>query len=354
VAEARGRAVVARAAVVVAAADAAAVGAEGRPNPSRERTRFTGGLSMKHSTSRCPRFEAGVLCAFVAITFCSLAVPAAAQSTAPAKPAAAKPAAKSAAVSSVFASAQDAVDALAAIDSGDPIADKESRARFVGWYDQKHSLQMDGDAKAMLIVGNDDWPMPIPIVKGAKGWSFDSRAGEEEILARRIGRNELNAIQVCLAFIDMQRDYAGVDRDGNGYLEYARRWISSPGKHDGLYWPTKEGEPESPGGPRLAEASVQYAGKKEPTPYHGYFYRILTAQGKNAPGGARNYVVEGKLIGGVALIAYPAKYRNSGVETFMCNTDGIVYEKDLGPETAATAVKIQAYDPDKTWEKVQQ
>jgi len=336
---------------------------------------------MQHSTSRWPRLGAGFLAGFVAIGSCTLASAAAAQgaapaqSSAPAKPAVAKPAAKSTAASSVFPSAQDAVDALvaalragdqqklgavlgpghqAAIDSGDPIADKASRERFVAWYDQKHSLQMDGDAKAMLVVGDDDWPMPIPIVKGAKGWSFDSRAGEEELLARRIGRNELDAIQVCLAFIDMQKDYAGVDRDGNGYLEYARRWISSPGKHDGLYWPTKEGEPESPGGPRLAEASVQYAGKTGPTPYHGYYYRILTAQGKSAPGGARNYVVEGKLMGGVALIAYPAKYRNSGVKTFMCNTDGIVYEKDLGPETAAIAVKVSAYDPDKTWEKVQQ
>jgi len=330
---------------------------------------------MKHSTSRWPRFEAGALAAFVAIGSYALAERSTAQSAAPAKPAAAQPAAKSAAAPALFASAQDAVDALvaalragdqkklgavlgpghqAAIDSGDPIADKESRERFVGWYDQKHSLQMDGDARATLIVGNDDWPMPIPIVKNAKGWSFDSVAGERELLARRIGRNELDAIQVCLAFIDMQRDYAAVDRDGNGVLEYARRWISSPGKHDGLYWPTKEGEPESPGGPRLAEASVQYAGKKGPTPYHGYFYRILTAQGKNAPGGARSYIVQGKLIGGVALIAYPAKYRNSGVKTFMCNTDGIVYEKDLGPETAATAVKINTYDPDKTWEKLQQ
>jgi hypothetical protein len=336
---------------------------------------FTGGFSMMHSISHWRVPDAGAVAAIVTIGLCALAAPAAAQNAATAKPPAAKPAAKSTASGPVFASAQDAVDALvaalragdqnkvgavlgpghqAAIDSGDPIADKESRERFVGWYDQKHSLQMDGDDKATLIVGNDDWPMPIPIVKSTKGWSFDSIAGEQELLARRIGRNELNAIQVCLAFIDMQRDYAAVDRDGNGYLEYARRWISSPGKHDGLYWPTKEGEPESPGGPRLAEASVTYGGKTGPTPYHGYFYRILTAQGKSAPGGARNYIVQGKLMGGVALLAYPAKYRNSGVKTFICNTDGIVYEKDLGPETAAMATKIPAYDPDKTWEKVQQ
>ena len=330
---------------------------------------------MEHSTSRWRRIEAGAVAAFTAVAFCVFAAPAAAQGVAPAKAAAAKPAAKSAAGPAVFASPQEGVDALIAavraddakklaslfgpghkdlIDSGDPVADRQSRERFIGWYDAKHSIKMDGEDKAILVVSDDDWPMPIPLVKKANGWSFDAAAGEHEILARRIGRNELDAIQVCLAFIDMERDYAAVDRDGNGYLEYARRWISSPGKHDGLYWPTKEGEPPSPGGPLLAEASVQYAGKTGPTPYHGYFYRILTAQGKNAPGGARNYVVQGKLMGGVALIAYPAKYRSSGVKTFMCNTDGVVYEKDLGSETAATASKISAFDPDKTWEKVQQ
>jgi Protein of unknown function (DUF2950) len=139
---------------------------------------------------------------------------------------------------------------------------RAERERFVAAYDAKHSLQMDGDAEVTLIAGNDDWPMPIPIVKKANGWVFDSAAGEQEILARRIGRNELDAIQACLAFIDMQRDYAEADRDGNGYLEYARRWISSPGKHDGLYWPTKEGEPPSPGGPQLAEASTQYKARR--------------------------------------------------------------------------------------------
>ena len=329
---------------------------------------------MKHSTFRWRGLEAGVLAALVSIGCCTAAAQGAAPA-APAKTAAAKPAPKIAAGPAVFAAPQEGVDALVAalraddgkklaalfgpghkdlVDSGDPVADSESRQRFLGWYDAKHSIKMDGDARANLVVGDDDWPLPIPLIKKGAGWSFDAAAGEHEILARRIGRNELDAIQVCLAFIDMERDYAAVDRDGNGYLEYARRWISSPGKHDGLYWPTKEGEPPSPGGPRLAEASVQYAGKTGPTPYHGYFYRILTAQGKNAPGGARNYVVQGKLIGGVALIAYPAKYRSAGVKTFMCNTDGVVYEKDLGPETAATAAKITAFDPDKSWEKVQQ
>src|SRR5262249_34775437 len=266
---------------------------------------------MKHSTFRWHPLEAGALAALLAIVACAVVAPAAAQGAAPAKPEAAKPAAKSAATPAVFASPQEGVDALIAAlrandgkklaslfgpghkdltNSGDPVADSESSQRFLGWYDAKHSIKMDGDARANLVVGDDDWPLPIPLVKKAKGWSFDAAAGEHEIVARRIGRNELDAIQVCLAFIDMERDYAAVDRDGNGYLEYARRWISSPGKHDGLYWPTKEGEPPSPGGPRLADANVQYAGKTGPTPYHGYFYRILTAQGKNAPGGARNYI----------------------------------------------------------------
>jgi hypothetical protein len=210
---------------------------------------------------------------------------------------------------------------------------------------------MEGDAKATLIVGKNDFPMPIPLVRKGDAWAFDSVAGEDEILARRVGRNELDTIEVCLAFIDMQREYAEADRNGDGILEYAQRFVSTPGKHDGLYWPTKAGEPESPGGPRLAAASAQRKGATGPTPYHGYYYRMLTAQGKNAPGGARDYVANGRLIGGVGLLAYPAKYLNSGVKSFTCNTDGIVYEKDLGPDTAKLAAKIKAYDPDATWSR---
>jgi len=208
---------------------------------------------------------------------------------------------------------------------------------------------LEGDAKAMLVTGPNDWPMPIPLVKKADGWRFNADAGEEEIIARRIGRNELDSMQVCLAFIDMEREYAEEDRNGDGLLEYAGRFFSSPGKRDGLYWPTNEGEPQSPGGPRLAGADPKLKAQGKPTPYHGYYYRILTAQGKNAPGGAKSYVANGKLIGGIALVAYPASYLSSGVKTFTCNMDGIVYEKDLGPNTGAMAAKIVAFDPDPSW-----
>jgi hypothetical protein len=237
------------------------------------------------------------------------------------------------------------------VDSGDTEADREAWARFVAAYDAKHAVQLDGDAKATLVTGPDDWPMAIPLVKRGDGWAFDADAGEEELVARRIGRNELDTVQVCLAFIDMQREYAEEDRNGNGLLEYASRLVSSPGKRDGLYWPTEAGEPQSPAGPRLAAADPKWKSRTQATPYHGYYYRILTAQGKNAPGGARSYVVNGKLIGGIALLAYPARYLSSGVKTFTCNMDGVVYEKDLGPNTAALAAKITAFDPDPSWSR---
>ena len=235
------------------------------------------------------------------------------------------------------------------VDSGDNAADRESWAAFVANYDTQHAVQMQGETKAILSTGSEDWPMPIPLVKQAGGWAFDADAGEEEIVARRIGRNELDTIQVCLAFVDMQREYAEEDRNGNGVLEYAAHFISAPGKRDGLYWPTKPGEAESPAGPRLAEAAAKQKTQGSTEPYHGYRYRILTAQGKNAPGGAKSYLVNGKLIGGIALVAYPASYLNSGVKTFTCGLDGIVYQKNLGPETAALAAKIVAYDPGPGW-----
>lgn len=238
------------------------------------------------------------------------------------------------------------------VDSGDNAADREAWAKFVAAYDAKHAIQLQGDAKATLATGSEDWPMPIPLVKGVNGWVFDADAGEEEIVARRIGRNELDTIQVCLAFVDMQREYAEQDRNGNGLLEYAGRLISSPGKRDGLYWPVRAGEPASPAGPRLAAADPKLKTQRTPTPYHGYYYRILTAQGKSAPGGARSYAVNGNLIGGIALLAYPASYLTSGVKTFTCSMDGIVYEKDLGPDTKTLAAKISAYDPDTSWTRV--
>lgn len=241
------------------------------------------------------------------------------------------------------------------VDSGDAEADREARRKFVAAYDAGHQIHLDGDSKAVLGVGSDDWPMPIPLVKRSGGWSFDAKKGANELVARRIGHNELDAIQVCRAFIDMQFDYAAVDRDGDGLLEYSDRLVSAPGKHDGLYWPTQPGEPASPAGPRLAEASPQkLAARTEATPFHGYYFRVLSAQGPHAPGGARDYRVGGQLIGGVALIAWPASYLSSGVKTFLCGLSGVVFERDFGAQTAAKVAKINAYDPGPGWMPVRE
>ena len=234
-------------------------------------------------------------------------------------------------------------------DSGDSAADREAARNFVVAYEARHAIQAS-DTQAVLSIGDTDWPMPIPLVKQAAGWTFDADAGEEELIARRIGRNELDAMQVCLAFIDMQVEYASSDHNGNGLLEYATRLVSTPGKRDGLYWPARAGEPQSPAGPRLAAANLQpTAGKTSPRPYHGYYFRILTAQGEHASGGKRNYIVDGRLIGGVALLAWPASYLASGVKTFQCNLDGVIYERDFGPDTAAAVRKINAFDPGPGW-----
>jgi hypothetical protein len=240
----------------------------------------------------------------------------------------------------------------AVIHSGDAIQDKANAARFAADYADKHSIENQGDAKATLVVGKNDWPMPVPAVKGAKGWTLDTKAGEREILARRIGKNELDAIQVVRAVVDAQDDYSSQDHDANGLRDYARKFVSTKGKKDGLYWPTKEGEPPSPLGPLVGEATAEGYGGTKSAPYHGYYFRMLTAQGKDAPGGARDYLVRGKLLGGFAVVAYPAAYGNSGIMTFMVNQDGTVYEKDLGTKTAAVAKAIKAYDPDKSWKPV--
>ncbi|MFI4986526.1 MAG: DUF2950 domain-containing protein [Alphaproteobacteria bacterium] len=240
--------------------------------------------------------------------------------------------------------------------SGDPIADKEGRGRFVAAYDKAHKIVTEGDARAVLEIGEENWPMPIPLVKEASAWRFDTKAAEREILARRIGRNELGAIEVCRAYVVAQQEYASSDRLGHGLREYAARFISSAGKHDGLYWPAEAGGEESPLGPLVASARAEGYGPKgkaggKRAPYHGYYYKILTRQGKDAPGGAYGYVVKGHLIGGFALVAYPAQYRNSGVMTFMVNQDGVVYQKDLGAGTAKLAPAMTAFNPDKSWTK---
>jgi Protein of unknown function (DUF2950) len=240
-------------------------------------------------------------------------------------------------------------DAEGIIDSGDPVADREGGKRFVSAYETKHALEKTGDAEAVLEVGADRWPLPIPLVKDASGWYFDGEAGEDEIVSRRIGRNELAAIQACLAFVDAEREYYARDPEDSGLLHYAQRFASTPGKRDGLYYATREGEEPSPLGPLFdaANAAGYSLGKRgEPAPYHGYYYRILTGQGAKAPGGAYSYLVGDKLLGGYAMVAYPASYGVSGVMTFLVNHDGVVYEKNLGPETEAKAKAMTVFDLD--------
>lgn len=240
--------------------------------------------------------------------------------------------------------------------SGDAVQEKSERARFVAAYDEKHALKADGDARATLVIGKGDWPFPVPLVKAGDGWKFDTAAGREELLNRRIGRNELNTIQALQAIADAQREYAAEDRDGDGVREYAQKFHSGAGRRDGLYWPAKAGEPQSPLGPFAANAVREgYKGagaEGKPAPYWGYYFRILKAQGKDAPGGRYSYLAKGKnMIGGFAVIAYPAQYAASGVMSFMISHDGVVYEKNLGPKTAQQAAAMTEFNPGEGWKK---
>ena len=244
-------------------------------------------------------------------------------------------------------------DAKEIITSGDDVADADARERFLSMYEAKHSIKAEGNKKATLILGADDFPFPIPMVNYRDGWEFEPAAGRLEILHRRIGRNELDAIQTCLAFVDAQVEYADKDRTGDGVGVYAQHVVSNPGKKDGLFW--RDDLDPSPLGELAAQAAVE--GYKVGTtgdgaPYHGYYYRILKGQGPSATGGALNYLVKGKMIGGFALIAYPAEYGNSGVMTFMVNHAGTIYQKDLGARTAGIAKRVYLFDPDQTWKKV--
>jgi hypothetical protein len=237
------------------------------------------------------------------------------------------------------------------VESGDDVADAGTRQRFLSAYDAQHSIRAEGNKKATLILGADDFPFPIPLVNNKSGWEFDADAGRIEILYRRIGRNELDAIQTCLAFVDAQNEYAEKDRTGDGAGVYAQRVVSSPGKKDGLFW--RDDRDPSPLGELAAQASAEgYKAGEQASPYHGYYFRILKGQGPDAPGGAFYYVVKGKMIGGFALVAYPAEYGNSGVMTFMVNHAGTVYQKDLGRRTEIIASRITLFDPDQTWKKV--
>jgi len=277
-----------------------------------------------------------------------------------------------------FASAQDAASALVEaartddvsdlvrilgaesrewISSGDAALDRLSLEQFVAAYEQKNSLDQEGEDKAILVIGDDDFPFAFPIVKTDDGWAFDPDQGKEELLDRRIGRNELNTIQVLLAIVDAQYEYGEADRDGDGFVEFAAKFGSSPGEHDGLYWPTADDEPLSPLGPLVSEAVAKGYGQEElggetPT-YQGYLFKPLLRQGPDAPGGARDYVVDGESIAGFAALAYPATYGNSGIMTFMVNQDGVVYQSDLGPETAEKAESIDSFNPGEGWTVVE-
>jgi len=244
-------------------------------------------------------------------------------------------------------------DGKAIASSGDAVADANARDNFVSAYDAKHALELEGDGSQTLIIGNDDWPFPMPLINKGGKWQFDAAAGVDEILRRRIGRNELAAIQVSLAYVQAQNEYASLDPAGLGPHVYAQRIVSRPGKRDGLYWATAEGEQASPLGELAAKASAEgYKTGNTPIPYYGYYYRILTRQGAHALGGAYDYLAKGKMIGGFALVAYPAQYGNSGIMTFIVNQDGTVFQKDLGPQSDKLARKLEALAPDSTWMKV--
>jgi hypothetical protein len=245
----------------------------------------------------------------------------------------------------------------ALIFSWDEDRDRAARARFEKAYDEMNQLESKDAKRVILHVGSQDWPFPIPIVKHGNSWYFNTIEGSQEILNQRIALDELGAIQVCLALVDAQKEYASRDRTGDGVLQYAQKFVSEPGKKDGLYWPAGVGEEPSPLGPLVAEAIAEGYGRPpsadKPACFHGYFYRILTQQGKNASGGARDYLARGKMIGGFALVAYPVEYGNSGVMTFVVNQDRVVYQKDLSKKTPQTAKAMKSFDPDKTWEKAE-
>lgn len=234
------------------------------------------------------------------------------------------------------------------VSSGDKVADEEMRQKFLSAYDARHQVTKEGDDKAVMIIGNEDFPFPIPLTRKGAAWQFDTAAGRLEILYRRIGRNEFSAIQACLAYVDAQNEYAEKNS-----ASYAQRIVSRPRKKDGLYWPAAPGEEASPLGELVAQASYDgYAIGGDRAPFHGYYFKILTRQGPMAAGGEVDYVVRGKMIGGFALVAYPAEYGNSGVMTFVVNYAGTVFQKDLGERTEKIAGRMTSFNPDQTWKKV--
>jgi cytochrome c551/c552 len=237
------------------------------------------------------------------------------------------------------------------IESGDPAEDMVGRARFVAAYEQSARIEPRGASRAELVIGPEDWRVPFPLVRGAAGWRFDARAGRDEVIARRVGRNELSAMQAALSYVDAQREYALTAHDGEGPGVYARRIGSAPGRHDGLYWtPTRE-DPLSPLGVLFTLAAADETGKSAARPYHGYFFRVLQGQGPHASGAAADYAVAGRMMAGFALVAYPARHRITGVRTFIVNQEGVVYSRDLGARTPEIARMMRLFDPDPKWRR---
>ncbi|HWD92216.1 MAG TPA: DUF2950 domain-containing protein [Verrucomicrobiae bacterium] len=245
--------------------------------------------------------------------------------------------------------------ALADITSSEPAQAAEELKQFGARLNESHQITKDSATRAELEVGEEQWPFPVPLVETDGRWFFDTAAGREEIINRRVGRNELSALQSARAYVEAQREYASRDRDDDGVLEYAQKFMSSPGTKDGLYWPEDLDGEQSPMGPLIAAAQSQgYLtnapdSSATPRPFRGYCFRILTRQGKNAPGGEYDHIINGNMIGGFALLAYPATYGESGIMTFIVNQQGRVYQKNLGPDTEKLAANITTYDPDKTW-----
>jgi hypothetical protein len=270
--------------------------------------------------------------------------------------------AKAAADALVAAAASDDVAALGEIfgpsgdkivASADPVKDKNDRARFTELAKEKLDVEVDrkNPHRATLVVGNDDWPFPVALVETKGKWRFATKEGLREVLYRRIGQDEIDAMDVCRGYVEAQVEYASEIRDDSGTRHYAERILSTPGTKDGLAWMGADGKPEGPIADGVAKAIAEgYTSRAEP--YHGYFFKVLTAQGPAAPHGALDYVIQGNMIGGFALVAWPAEHRATGVKTFLINHDGILYEKDLGPDTAKLASEMKAYNPDKTWKRV--
>jgi hypothetical protein len=238
------------------------------------------------------------------------------------------------------------------VSSGDETEDATSRANFVEKYQEMHRLVKEPDGTTTLYIGAENWPTPIPLVNHGDSWYFDTEAGKKEILYRRIGQNEISSIRVCQELVASQKEYYSAQHN-----EYAEKIFSDEGQHNGLYWKAADGAPESPIGPLVAAAVAEGYSKSQgdaPTPYQGYYFHILTRQGKNGPSGAKSYVVNGKMTGGFAFVAYPAEYRSSGVMTFIVNDDGIVYEKDLGRKTNVVAKNMKEYNPNSSWQKAEE